>query len=239
MEWATHIIDQLANIHFSVALFASFSVGLLTSFNPCMLGMASSIFAFKGEFKNKSIFPITLAFMISFTVTLTILGVVSIYFGEQVLEWTEQYEDFFHKILGFLFLFIGFYVLGLRFHHFLVLFPFRVIFYYAKPEKSKQQKSRNPIVKAYSLGTLFGLTPSPCTTPMIIAMIAFASISGSLVKSTLLLLVYGIGHGTPFLIIGWLTRVLKNTGWMIRWQRLLSKAIGIGLFLVGLYFFFE
>ncbi|AYX90944.1 cytochrome c biogenesis protein CcdA [Staphylococcus cohnii] len=94
-------------------------------------------------------------------------------------------------------------------------------------------------MKAYSLGTLFGLTPSPCTTPMIIAMIAFASITGSLVKSTLLLLVYGIGHGTPFLIIGWLARVLKNTRWMVRWQKLLSKAIGVGLFLVGLYFFFE
>lgn len=108
MEWATHIIDQLANIHFSIALIVSFSVGLLTSFNPCMLGMASSIFAFKGESKNKSILPITLTFMISFTLTFTILGVVSIFFGEQVLEWTEQYEDLFHNFLGFLFLLIGF-----------------------------------------------------------------------------------------------------------------------------------
>lgn len=238
MEWATHIIDQLANIHFSIALIVSFSVGLLTSFNPCMLGMASSIFAFKGESKNKSILPITLTFMISFTLTFTILGVVSIFFGEQVLEWTEQYEDLFHNFLSFLFLLIGFYVLGLRLHHFLGLLPFRVVTFYSKPEK-KQQKPRNPIMKAYSLGTLFGLTPSPCTTPMIIAMIAFASITGSLVKSTLLLLVYGIGHGTPFLIIGWLARVLKNTRWMVRWQKLLSKAIGVGLFLVGLYFFFE
>jgi cytochrome c biogenesis protein CcdA len=238
MEWATQIINQLANIHFSIALIVSFSVGLLTSFNPCMLGMASSIFAFKGESKNKSLFPIALTFMFSFTVTFTILGVVSIFFGDQVLKWTEQYEDLFHNFLGCLFLFIGFYVIGLRFHHFLELLPFRVVTFYAKPEK-KQQKPRNPIMKAYSLGTLFGLTPSPCTTPMIIAMIAFASMTGSLVKSTLLLLVYGIGHGTPFLIIGWLARVLKNTEWMVRWQKLLSKVIGVGLFLVGLYFFFE
>lgn len=238
MEWATQIIDQLANIHFSVALIVSFSVGLLTSFNPCMLGMASSIFAFKGELKNKSIFPIALSFMTSFTVMFTILGVVSIFFSEQVLKWTKQYEDLFHNFLGFLFLFIGFYVLGLRFHHFIGLLPFKVVTFYAKPEK-KQQKSGNPIIKAYSLGTLFGLTPSPCTTPMIIAMIAFASITGSLLKSTLLLLVYGIGHGTPFLIIGWLARVLKNAGWMLRWQRLLNKAIGLVLFIVGLYFFFE
>lgn len=60
-------------------IIVSFSVGLLTSFNPCMLGMASSIFTFKGESKNKSILPITLTFMISFTLTFTILGVVSIF----------------------------------------------------------------------------------------------------------------------------------------------------------------
>lgn len=239
MEWATQIINQLATMHFSIALIVGFSIGLLTSFNPCMLGMASSIFAFEKESKNKSILPITFTFMISFTVTFTILGVVSIFFGEQILEWTEQYKGLFHSFLAVLFLLIGFYVLGLRSHHILRMFPFRVVSFYAKSTKSKLKKSRSPLMKAYSLGTLFGITPSPCTTPMIIAMIAFASITGSLVKSTLLLVVYGIGHGMPFLIIGWLTSVLKETGWMVRWQNLLSKAIGVGLLLIGLYFFLE
>ena len=57
MEWATQIINQLATMHFSIALIVSFSIGLLTSFNPCMLGMASSILLLKKNQKIKASFP--------------------------------------------------------------------------------------------------------------------------------------------------------------------------------------
>lgn len=239
MEWVTQTIDQLTNVHFSVALLVSFIAGVVTSFNPCMIGMASSIFAFQKESKNKSILPITLSFMISFTITFTVIGVISILFGEQVISLTEQYEGIFNQFLALLFFLIGLYVLGFKFHHFSRLFPLKIVSFYAKQEKPKQQKLKHPVIKAYSLGTLFGLAPSPCTTPMIIAMIAYATLTGSLIQSSLLLLMYGIGHGMPFLIIGWMTVILKNTEWMKKWQQLSSKVIGIGLLLVGLYFFFE
>lgn len=104
--------------------------------------------------------------MVSFTVTFTILGIVSILFGEQVIEWMEKYEGIFHRFLALLFFVIGFYVLGIRVYHILRLFPFKIVSFYAK--QGKPQKLKHPVLKAYSLGTLFGLAPSPCTTPMII-----------------------------------------------------------------------
>ena len=121
--------------------------------------------------------------MISFTVTFTILGVVSIFFGEQILEWTEQYKGLFHSFLAVLFLLIGFYVLGLRSHHILRMFPFRDVSFYAKSTKSKLKKSRSPLMKAYSLGALFCITPSPCTTPMIIAMLPLLQLPGLSLKA--------------------------------------------------------
>lgn len=239
MEWASEIINQLANLHISIALLASFVTGLFTSFNPCMLGMASSVIAFQDESRKKSVLPIALTFMISFMVTFTVLGVVSVFFGEQVLEWTEKYGETFHHLLAVVFVIIGCYMIGFRFRHLLRWLPFKIVSFYSKQGNPKRNEVHQPLIKAYSLGTLFGLTPSPCTTPMILAMIAYTSVTGSISSSALLLLVYGIGHGISFLIIGWMAGALKSTGWMERWHQILNKGIGVGLMLISLYFFLE
>lgn len=235
MDWAFEAMNKLGDFQFSVALLISFLAGLVTSFNPCMLGMASSVMAFQGESKKKSHLPIIFTFMLSFSITLTLLGVVSSFFGDQILDWDEEYGDTFYNLLAMIFILLGFYVIGLRLHHLLQWLPFKIIAFYSK--QTKQKKSKHPIIKAYSLGTLFGLTPSPCTTPMILAMLAYTSVTGSVMLGGLLLLTYGIGHSIPFLIIGWVTGTVKRAGWMIRWPRLLNKGLGMVLILIGLYFF--
>lgn len=138
-----------------------------------------------------------------------------------------------------MFVAIGCYVIGFKFRHFFRWLPFKIVSFYARQGKLKRNEVHRPLIEAYSLGTLFGLTPSPCTTPMILAMIAYTSVTGSIASSALLLLVYGMGHGIPFLIIGWMTGALKSTGWMERWHQILNKGIGVGLILIGFYFFLE
>jgi cytochrome c-type biogenesis protein len=58
MEWAFETLRQLGEFQFPVALLISFLAGVVTSFNPCMLGMASSVMAFQDDSKKKSHLPI-------------------------------------------------------------------------------------------------------------------------------------------------------------------------------------
>jgi cytochrome c-type biogenesis protein len=138
-----------------------------------------------------------------------------------------------------LFILLGIYLLGLRLHHLLNSMPFSLVAFYLKQDKKKYSHRRNPVIKAYSLGTLFGLTPSPCTTPVIIAMITYTTLKGSVLLGGFLLLAYGLGHSIPFLVVGGLTGIFKHRGWMIRWHRLINKGLGITFIVIGFYFLFR
>jgi cytochrome c-type biogenesis protein len=237
MNWAMETIHQLSDYPIYIAVLISFLAGLVTSFNPCMLGMASSIAAFQDDTKKKSQMPVILAFMLSFAITLTLLGVISSFFGDQVLQWSEQFGSTLYKLLAVIFVLVGCYLFGLRIHHLFHWLPFTIVAFYSK-SKPKNKKPAPPIIRAFSLGSLFGVTPSPCTTPVVLAMLAYTTITQSTLLGGLLLFSYGIGHGIPFLIIGWLTGAVKRSKWMVRWHRLLNKGLASGLILIGLYFFF-
>jgi cytochrome c-type biogenesis protein len=237
LEWAFQTLEQLANFNYPVAILISFAAGLVTSVNPCMLGMASSILAFQNEEKSKSPVPIILTFMLSFAMTLTLLGIVGSFFGDKVLQLNRQFGSSLYSIIAMVFVLIGLYIIGLRLHHILKFLPFKIVAFYSKKVQKKKDEV-HPLAKAYSLGTLFGLTPSPCTTPMIIAMLAYTTVTGSVLLGGILLFAYGIGHGIPFLVIGLMSGTFKRRGWVVRWHRLINKGIGIGLILVGLFFFF-
>ena len=237
MEWAFRTIDELANFHISLALLISFTAGVITSFNPCMMAMATSITAFQGDTKKHKLSPIILAFMLSFATTLAAFGFVSSFFGEQIINLNESYGNIFYRILAFIFVLLGSYIIGLRKKHLQRLFPFSVTGFYFKQKKGEKIHT-SPVLKAWSLGTLFGITPSPCTTPVVLAILAYITVKGSVLLGGLLLFSYGLGHGIPFLILGWITSALSRKGWMIRWYRLFNKGLGIGLILIGVFFYF-
>jgi len=114
MEWIVDFLKQLSNIDFSIAVFISFFAGLLTGFDLCRVGMASSVLVFQNKSKKKVIFSTSLVIMISFIITFTILGIISIFLGEQIIEWFKEYENMFNNFLAIIFASMGLYMLGLR-----------------------------------------------------------------------------------------------------------------------------
>jgi cytochrome c-type biogenesis protein len=238
MEWAFEIIRQLSQFHFFVAVAISFTAGLITSFNPCMLGMTASIMSFQNEVSKKGNILIISVFILSFSLTLTVLGLLSSYFGEQILMWNERHGSNLYSVIAIIFAILGCYLIGIRIHHLLRWLPFRIVAFYSKQKKLKQQKPIQPVVKAFTLGGIFGVTPSPCTTPMILAMLTYSTTTGSLPLGGLLLLAYGIGHGMPFFIMGWISAAIRRSRRMMQWQRWINKGLGFSLIMIGLYFFF-
>lgn len=53
VEWALKYIQELTQYKFPMALLISFGAGLVSSFNPCMIGMGTSIIAFQKNPKKR------------------------------------------------------------------------------------------------------------------------------------------------------------------------------------------
>lgn len=191
-------MQQLGNYELFIALIISFIAGVLTSINPCMIGMASSVIAFQKDSKQRIPFPIILTLMLSFSISVTILGIIGSFFGDQMIHWNEQYHSTFEKLLAVLFVLIGSYVIGLRIGHIQQWLPFTIVPFYSRRAKQNDRVHSYPILKTCSLGTLFGVAPNPCTTPMMLAMISYTAVTGSVVAGGLILFAYAVGHSFLF-----------------------------------------
>ncbi len=94
------------------------------------------------------------------------------------------------------------------------------------------QKPTN-LFGSYLVGMAFGAGWSPCIGPMLGGILLLASQEGKLLQAALLLTIYSIGLGLPFLIASLFVKPLLER--MKKFQRYLPYArIGSGLLLIGI-----
>lgn len=86
------------------------------------------------------------------------------------------------------------------------------------------------------LGAIFGLGWTPCLGPTLVAVVSIASgTGGTAVRGYLLVLVYCIGLGVPFLLIALGARwAVRASGWLRRHARPMQLAGGALLMVVGI-----
>ena len=90
---------------------------------------------------------------------------------------------------------------------------------------------------AFLLGMVSGPVVSVCVAPIMGAILVGISLGGVGVGfGTLLMLLYGLGLGLPFVVLGTFTGLLKSIPKPGPWMRVVQVAFGILLALVGLYF---
>ena len=67
---------------------------------------------------------------------------------------------------------------------------------------TKLDSKHNSIANAFILGTGAGLVASPCTGPILAALLAYASTQDSLYQSALLMFTYSFGFALPYIFLG-------------------------------------
>lgn len=85
-------------------------------------------------------------------------------------------------------------------------------------------KVRPAPVGAFPLGMAFAIGWTPCIGPVLAGILATASTSGGATRGALLLLVYSLGLGIPFLLLAWGS---TRAGPMFRWLRRHGRAVEI------------
>ncbi|TMV53575.1 cytochrome c biogenesis protein CcdA, partial [Thioclava sp. BHET1] len=88
---------------------------------------------------------------------------------------------------------------------------------------------------AYMLGLAFAFGWTPCIGPQLGAILSLAANQASLARGTVLLAIYAVGLGIPFLLVAAFFPELGGVlGWMKRHMQRIERLMGLLLWTIGL-----
>jgi cytochrome c-type biogenesis protein len=181
---------------FSVAII--FLTGLITSLTPCMLSMLPLTVAYIGGYDNKgkfSSFIQSTYFAFGLATTLAILGIFAALLGKVYGQIGTGLPIFVSAIAI---------IMGLNL---LEIIPLKL----PNWDTSNWIKDNFPdSLKSYLLGVTFGLIASPCSTPVLITLLAYIANSRNFILGAVFLISYAIGYVFPLILAGTFTGTLKS-----------------------------
>lgn len=90
-------------------------------------------------------------------------------------------------------------------------------------------------VRAYGVGLTFGLVASPCSTPVLAALLAWVGRTGDPVVGAGLLLAYTAGYVSPLIVAGTFTASIKGFLELRRWSGWITPLSGVVLIGFGVF----
>lgn len=178
-----------------LAPLAAFVGGVLTSFTPCSLSGASLAIAYVGGVERKGTsqsLKLSLVFALGTAVAFCVLGIVATAAGSLL----GSGGGWLYIVLGVLMIAMALQVLGI-----VEIVPSTYL---------TSKNTRRGYLGALITGVLAGVFASPCSTPVLIALLAVVASSGSIVWSTVMLLAYSVGHSILAVAAGTSTGFVKS-----------------------------
>ena len=163
-----------------------------------------------------------LAFVLGFTTIFVLLGAGASVIG----QYLKLYSGILSYVAGAIIILMGLHFLGV----------FRISFLYREARVNVQRKPAG-LLGAYLIGLAFAFGWTPCIGPVLATILAVAGTEESVQQGMLLLTVYSLGLGIPFLLaaafagqfLGMMKSFRKHMG-------AVEKAMGGLLVLTGILF---
>lgn len=178
----------------NVNFFISYIAGFLTFFASCLLPLVPTYIAYisgislKDNKKKFDIFLSGLFFTLGFIFIFMLLGFSASSFG----IFFARHKNLIKTIGGIYFILLGFFMLNIVSPKFL-LNEKRISL------KSNFHKIR--VLNAFLIGLTFGFAWSPCIGPVLSVILFWSSQTRTVMRGVFLLFSYGLGLGTPFVLI--------------------------------------
>ena len=172
-----------------------FAGGVLTSFTPCSLSGASLAIAYVGGVEQKGTsqsLKLSLVFALGTAVAFCALGIVATAAGSLL----GSGGGWLYIILGVLMLAMALQVCGV-----VEIIPSTYL---------TSKNTKRGYAGALVTGVLAGIFASPCSTPVLIALLAVVASSGSIAWSAVMLVAYSVGHSILAVIAGTSTGFVKS-----------------------------
>ena len=200
--------------------------GVLTSFTPCSLSSIPLVIGYVsgvGQRDTKRAFWLSVTFAAGAAVTFTALGVIASLAGKLI----GTSASWWYIILGALMILMALQTWG--------------IFETIPSSYLISKNTRKGFVGAFIAGILGGIFSSPCSTPVLIALLAIVAGKGSVLWGILLLLLYSIGHGILAIVAGTsigFVQKLSSSEKYGKASTVLKIAMGVIILLIGFYMFY-
>lgn len=211
-----------------ILLAVSFLGGLLASISPCSLAMLPIIVGYVGGYSHESpwkTFVQMLFFVFGSSLVFATIGVICAVTGKVFISFAPGY---FILLLASLLMVMGLNVLGI------LDFNLPVII-----KQMPQSSGKNMFLYPILLGAVFALAGTPCSTPILAGIMAFASMSTNLLLAVLMLFLFSLGQGSILIIAGVFTSSLKGFKSFAVISEILLKLSGVLLVLSSIYIFYK
>lgn len=199
----------------------SFLEGIITFVSPCLLPMLPvyiSYFAGGGEHSTRKTLTGAFGFATGFTVVFVLMGALAGTVG----SFLQHYQTAVNVISGLIVIFFGLNFLGVI--------------------KLTLFKGSNHVVRADNMnffsalvfGVIFSVGWTPCVGAFLGSALVLASQQGHVLEGMLMLFVYSLGLGVPFVLSAVLIDRLKTAfDWIKRHYNIINAVSGGFLIVVG------
>lgn len=226
-----------------VSLLAAFVAGILSISSPCVLPLVPIYLAHiagvsagepSGGHARAALMKNALAYVAGFSLVFIALGTALGAAGSMAtaLDLVPENRTWLVRVGGLLLIFLGLYQTDL----------IRVPVLDRERRLAMHPGTPGSISSSFVIGVGFGAGWMPCTGPILGGILTMAGGQGSIERASLLLTVYTLGLGIPFLVVaatfGSATGVLRKINRHLHTVTLVSGAImlGVGIIMVlGLY----
>lgn len=200
----------------------AFLEGIITFISPCLLPMLPIYifyFAGGGEQSLKKTLTGAAGFVLGFTVVFTAMGALAGTVG----GFLREYQTAVNIVSGLVVIFFGLNFLGV----------FKVTLF--RGSSRMAGTGGTGFFSSALFGVVFSIGWTPCVGAFLGSALMLASQQGHVAEGMLMLLVYSLGLGIPFLLSAALIGYLKSTfDWIKNHYRIINLISGGLLVLIGL-----
>ncbi|MGH2448745.1 MAG: cytochrome c biogenesis CcdA family protein [Chloroflexota bacterium] len=213
----------------NLALLSVFGGGVLSFLSPCTLPLVPGYLAYisglsavevESGKRSGTVFGASLLFVLGFSLIFVASGATASYIGATL----QPYHGVLGRAAGAFTIAMGLVLLGL------VRFP------WLYQERRFHLGRDFGVWSSLPLGMAFGFGWTPCIGPILAPILAYAASQASVQHGALLLFVYALGLGLPFLVVALFAgRAFQSLGWIRRYSAGLNAAGGAVLIAMGIF----
>lgn len=215
-----------------VSLVAAFIAGIISFISPCILPLIPGYISLvtkvsfedlQKDSKNRNLYRIffqSLIFVLGFSFVFIILGASASFLGSFVTD----HRILFLQLAGLAIIIFGFFTMEI----------IRIPQLYRERRFNIDTTGLGSI-GTFLLGSAFGFAWTPCIGPILASILLYAGTADGMTDGALLLFIYSLGLGLPFILTGLaFTRAMGTFRWIRKNYGLYKYSVGIMLVLVGL-----
>ncbi len=220
------LLERLAEAAVQSVWFAPLLVllaGMLASLMPCSLPTVPLVIAYVGgsaEKDGKKAFFYSLAFAAGSAVSFVCLALIAVTAGRLLGIYSRAWLIFLACLM------------------FAMAFQVWEIVNFIPSSNLLSKNSFTGFAGAFAAGLLAGIFSSPCSTPVLIALLSVIAAKESIVRGTALMLCYSLGHGFLAVVAGSSVGFVQKLSESRRYgtfSAVLKYAMGTVILLTGIY----